>query len=112
MGIWKTQVKGLEEFVFGKDNFPLFPENYENYSKWCTDEGDSLYEGPPEISVITESNTHGQRSYGWAGPDKIIISDNADTFEEINFYITVANLLAKEMNTKGVAPPGLPAPAR
>ena len=33
-----------------------------------------------EISVVKESNTHGQQSWGWFGPDKIRISDNGGPY--------------------------------
>lgn len=106
---WGIQVKGLESFEFN-NGFPIFPKGYTSYDEWC--EEHELYEGPPEISVIAKDFEHGKKSYGWPCCDKIIISNHTNSFEEINFYIKIANILAERLNTEGVASPKLPAPAR
>lgn len=110
MKTWKTQIKGLEDLKFDENNFPIFPPE-ERYEDYCWEKG-ILYEGPPEISVITEDFEQGKESYGWECPNKIIISNHTDDFDELKFYIKVANILTEELNRKGVAPPELPAPAR
>lgn len=59
-----------------------------------------------EISVVRESNQHGQRSYGWFGEDKLLISHNggpcrwgvtSDVWERL---IRVANETAEALNTE------------
>ena len=45
-------------------------------SKWIVDVKGEANSSPFEISVLREDNAHGQRSYGWFGPDKLLISHN------------------------------------
>lgn len=57
-----------------------------------------------EIAVIRADNVHGMNSYGWFGPDKLLISHNGGpckdsvTQEVWKELIAVADLIAASMN--------------
>ena len=56
-----------------------------------------------EISVIDSSFKHGHTSWGWAGENKLIISNNQISHEEwtkplYDFYVRCAEALCKGLN--------------
>jgi hypothetical protein len=77
-----------------------------NKDKWIVDiKG---YAGCPgfEISVLRESNDHGQLSYGWFGDDKLLISHNGGpcrwpvTGKTWDKLVAVAHEVADELNAE------------
>jgi hypothetical protein len=44
--------------------------------KWVVDIKGKAGEHSFEISVLRESNSHGRKSFGWFGPDKLLITHN------------------------------------
>ena len=69
--------------------------------KWIVDiKGGANSEGF-EISVVRQSNKHGIRSYGWFGPDKVMIaSDSRESLIPIVWdrMIVLANEVAEDLN--------------
>ena len=59
-----------------------------------------------EICVITEDNTHGRKSYGWAGPQKKMVSTSGgpchETVDEWLWeqLMGVAQKLADKLNSE------------
>ena len=57
-----------------------------------------------EVAVVLENNRHGQASYGWFGPDKLLISHNGGacdwpvTNAVWNRLLRIAEETAKELN--------------
>lgn len=45
-------------------------------SPWVVDIKGAASDESFEISVLRDSNSHGKRSYGWFGKDKLLISHN------------------------------------
>lgn len=60
---------------FGSE-FPNVVPPAQPHDPWVVEIKGSHNSGSYEISVLRDSNTHGKRSYGWYGPDKIHISDS------------------------------------
>lgn len=60
-------------------------------------------EGEIEISVIRESNKHGQDSWGWGDEDKIILPEmNPGTKEQYVLLFSMATLMARAFNETGI----------
>lgn len=45
-------------------------------NKWVVNKKGGPGSSNFEISVIRNNNTHGKQSYGWFGPDKLLITHN------------------------------------
>jgi hypothetical protein len=68
---------------------------------WIVDVKGGLDSQYFEISVLRSNNEHGIRSYGWFGPDKILISEgdsNSITASVWKKLIRVAYEIANELN--------------
>lgn len=58
-----------------------------------------------EISVVRESDKHGQKSYGWGGNSKIILFDSPAydvTQIDMDWYEKVAAVFCKTLNREGL----------
>jgi hypothetical protein len=73
-------------------------------SKWVVNIKGKAGAAPFEISVLRDDNGHGKLSYGWHGPDKIMISNDGgpcrDTVPPLVWgkLIRVAQEVADELN--------------
>lgn len=70
-------------------------------SKWTL----HIFGGPArghEVSLVRETNRHGLASWGWSGPNKIIVSTNSNTVPKEVFYAIVktARSLVYKKNKK------------
>lgn len=73
--------------------FQLVPINAKH--QWLIQElgaiGDE--ESGVELSVVLRSNTHGQQSYGWDGPTKIILGGGSEQLcRDMDIKINIAEL--------------------
>lgn len=65
-----------------------------------------------EISVLLAENKHGKRSYGWFGPDKLLISGSGgpccDVVTDLVWgkLVAVAKEVAADLNRSTEAPHG------
>lgn len=72
--------------------------------KWIVDIKGAPNQNTFEISVLRESNTHGQNSYGWFGDDKLLISHDGGpchipvTDMVWNELVEVAHRVARKLN--------------
>jgi hypothetical protein len=57
-------------------------------------EGDGDY-GEYEVSVVHKSDTHGQISWGWSSPTKIIIDNGNENYRQA---VKIAKVLCKALN--------------
>lgn len=51
-----------------------------------------------EIALIRKNNKLGKRSFGWAGVDKIIVSDGLESFQEFEERKRQINIMANALN--------------
>ena len=68
-------------------------------NQWIVDT--SKERGPTffcEISIIRKNNEFGRRSYGWPGPNKIIVSDGVSSIQEYNLRKKQAQIMADALN--------------
>lgn len=52
-----------------------------------------------EISVVRTSYQLGMQSYGWEGINKVIIGGRAETMEDVEKYIDMANIICDAFNS-------------
>lgn len=95
---------------FNKQGIAIWPKEPDpSKGKWIVQllGGDR---GGFELSVVRSGNKHGQRSYGWFGPNKVCIASHMSVYNgewhpraqaaAIAMLRTVAENLAREWNEK------------
>jgi len=83
--------------------FTTKKEYEEFYKKSGKDPGDYHIDdfNEIEISVVRESDKHGQKSYGWRGDNKIILFDSPAydvTQKDMDWYQKVAETICNALN--------------
>ena len=70
-------------------------------SKWTLHIFGSPKQGH-EISIVRETNRHGIASWGWEGPNKIVVSSNSNKIPEevFNEIVKTARSLVDKKNKK------------
>ena len=83
-------------------------------AKWVVEiKGQAGAEGF-EIAVLRDDNTHGKRSYGWFGDDKLLITHNGGpcrwplTQKVWDKQVAVAHEVAAELNEEAERAPPAP----
>ena len=93
----------MREYIDLLENFFESVSNDDTAEHWVVSKKGS-YSGGFEIAVVNSSNKLGLESYGWFGPEKILISSGPhgeSTTERVwNGLIDLANTVCTELNHK------------